>query len=332
MKYLLFDQGSIQRGYDCHVYGIGRHFKSATEAIETYRKELGCNDQDLHEFVIVDDNDEPVGKIMDHDSLILFNFRGDRAIEISKAFDEENFTHFDRGNRPDVMYAGMLEYDGDLHIPANYLVNPPSIKDTMSEYFVKEGIKTYAISETQKFGHVTYFWNGNRSEKFSEELETWVEVKSDTVPFDQRPWMKAAEVTDLLIEAIEKGENLFYRVNFPNGDMVGHTGDYEATVIGVEAVDLCLKRIIEACDKAGATLIVTADHGNADEMYEKRKKDTDPLKPKTSHTLNKVPFILYGSDYKLKDGDFGLSNIAATVFELLDLKAPAVWNESMLEK
>ena len=322
----------VKRGYDCHVYGIGRHFKSATEAVETYRKELGCNDQDLHEFVIVDDNDEPVGKIMDHDSLILFNFRGDRAIEISKAFDEENFTHFDRGNRPDVMYAGMLEYDGDLHIPTNYLVNPPSIKDTMSEYFVKEGIKTYAISETQKFGHVTYFWNGNRSEKFSEELETWVEVKSDTVPFDQRPWMKAAEVTDLLIEAIEKGENLFYRVNFPNGDMVGHTGNYEATVIGVEAVDLCLKRIIEACDKAGATLIVTADHGNADEMYEKRKKDTDPLKPKTSHTLNKVPFILYGSDYKLKDGDFGLSNIAATVFELLDLKAPAVWNESMLEK
>ena len=293
--------------------------------IETYREELGVNDQDLHEFVIVDENDKPLGTIEDHDSVVLFNFRGDRAIEISKAFDEDDFDHFDRGVRPNVYYAGMLEYDGDLHIPNHYLVNPPSIKETMSEYLVKYGIKSYAISETQKYGHVTYFWNGNRSEKFSDELETWVEVKSDIVPFDQRPWMKAAEVTDLLIEAIEKNENTFYRVNFPNGDMVGHTGNYEATVIGVEAVDLCLKRIMEACDKVGATLIITADHGNADEMY--------PLKPKTSHTLNPVPFIIYGNDkVSFKEGDFGLSNIAATVFELLGLSVPASWNESMINK
>ena len=323
----------VKRGWDTHVHGIGRHFHSAKEAIETYREELGVNDQDLHEFVIVDENDKPLGTIEDHDSVVLFNFRGDRAIEISKAFDEDDFDHFDRGVRPNVYYAGMLEYDGDLHIPNHYLVNPPSIKETMSEYLVKYGIKSYAISETQKYGHVTYFWNGNRSEKFSDELETWVEVKSDIVPFDQRPWMKAAEVTDLLIEAIEKNENTFYRVNFPNGDMVGHTGNYEATVIGVEAVDLCLKRIMEACDKVGATLIITADHGNADEMYEKRKKDTDPLKPKTSHTLNPVPFIIYGNDkVSFKEGDFGLSNIAATVFELLGLSVPASWNESMINK
>ncbi len=322
----------VKRGWDAHVLGIGRHFKSALEAIETYRAELGASDQDLHEFVIVDDNDKPIGTIEDHDSVIYFNFRGDRAIEISKAFDEDDFDKFDRVRRPDVYYAGMLEYDGDLHIPSHYLVNPPSIKDTMSEHLVKAGIKTYAISETQKYGHVTYFWNGNRSEKFSDDLETWVEVKSDIIPFEQRPWMKSAEITDLLVEAILENKNLFYRINYPNGDMVGHTGSFAATRIGVESVDMCLKRLMEACDKVGAIMIVTADHGNADEMYEKRKSPDAPIKPKTSHTLNLVPFIVYGDkDIKLKEGDFGLSNIAATVFELLDLDAPSVWNESMLE-
>lgn len=322
----------VKRGWDTHVHGLGRKFKSASEAIETYRNELGVNDQDLHEFVIVDENDKPLGKICDHDSVILFNFRGDRAIEISKAFDFEVFPYFDRGVKPDVMYAGMLEYDGDLHIPSAFLVNPPSIKETMSEYLVKQNIKTYAISETQKFGHVTYFWNGNRSEKFSDELETWVEIKSDVVPFEQRPWMKSAEITDVLIDAILKNENSFYRVNYPNGDMVGHTGNYEATIIGMEAVDLCLKRLMDACDKVDATLLITADHGNADEMYEKPKSEGATIKPKTSHTLNKVPFIVYNNNQvSFKEGDFGLSNIAATVFDLLKLDVPSSWNESMIE-
>ncbi len=327
------DWPMVERGWNVHVHGEGRHFHSATEAITTYRQELGCNDQDLHEFVIVDDNDQPLGVMHDHDSVILFNFRGDRAIEISKAFDEgDSFNHFDRGVKPDVMYAGMLEYDGDLHIPSKYLVVPPSIKDTMSEYLVQYGLKSYAISETQKYGHVTYFWNGNRSEKFSDELETWVEIKSDVVPFDQRPWMKAAEVTDKLVEAILANENTFYRVNYPNGDMVGHTGNFAATVIGVETVDLCLKRLMDACDKVDATLLITADHGNADEMYQPRKKATDPFKPKTSHTLNAVPFIIYNNhEVTLRDGHFGLANIAPTVFTLLDLPIPESWEAPMID-
>lgn len=321
----------VKLGYDVHVHGIGRRFASATEAIETYRAELGVNDQDLHEFVICDENG-PVGTIRDHDSVILFNFRGDRAIEISKAFDEgDSFDKFDRGNRPDVEFAGMLEYDGDLHVPGNYLVNPPAIRDTMSEYLVKNNVRTYAISETQKFGHMTYFFNGNRSEKFSDELETWVEVRSDVVPFDQRPWMKAAEVTDLLVEAIDSKEYEFLRVNFPNGDMVGHTGNYEATVIGVEAVDLCLKRLMDACDRTDSTMIIIADHGNADEMYQKKKNETDALKPKTSHTLNRVPFIVYNnSEVSIKEGDFGLSNVAASIFKIMGLEIPASWNESII--
>ena len=225
----------------------------------------------------------------------------------------------------------MLQYDADLKIPNKYLTAPPHIENTMSEYLVKNNIKSYAISETQKFGHVTYFWNGNRSEKFSDELETWVEVPSDVVPFDQRPWMKSAEVTDLLIEAIESGEYKFLRCNYPNGDMVGHTGNYEATICGMEAVDIALARVKEACDKAGAILLITADHGNADEMYQKSKDPNAAPKPKTSHTLNKVPFIIYGADVKIKEGkEFGLSNIAATVFNLLGLDVPECWDESMI--
>lgn len=321
----------VEKGWHIHVLGEGRQFASAKEAVETYREELHCSDQDLPGFVIAE-NSQPVGTIEDGDSVILFNFRGDRAIEISKAFEMANFDAFDRVRFPKVIYAGMLQYDGDLHIPEKFLVTPPHITNTMSEYLVKKGIRSYAISETQKFGHVTYFWNGNRSEKFDEKLETWVEIPSDIVPFEQRPWMKGAEISDELIKAIESGDYDFYRVNYPNGDMVGHTGNYEATIIGMETVDLCLKRLMDACDKAGAIMIVTADHGNADEMEEKKKNPEDKAKPKTSHTLNPVPFIIRGADVELKEGDFGLSNVAATVVELMGLEVPEGWNESLLAK
>ena len=321
----------VEKGWHIHVLGEGRQFASTKEAIETYRDELHCSDQDLPGFVIAE-NGQPVGTIEDGDSVILFNFRGDRAIEISKAFEMANFDAFDRVRFPKVVYAGMLQYDGDLHIPEKFLVTPPHITNTLSEYLVKKGIRSYAISETQKFGHVTYFWNGNRSEKFDEKLETWVEIPSDVVPFEQRPWMKGAEISDELIKAIESGDYDFYRVNYPNGDMVGHTGNYEATIIGMETVDLCLKRLMDACDKAGAIMIVTADHGNADEMEEKKKNPEDKAKPKTSHTLNPVPFIIRGADVELKDGEFGLSNVAATAVELMGLEVPEGWNESMLAK
>ena len=328
------DWGMVEKGWQTHVCGEGRQFESAKEAIETYRNEGGFVDQYLPPFVIAE-NGQPVGTINDGDSVILFNFRGDRAIEISKAFDDPNFNAFVKTKNPKVYYCGMLQYDGDAKIPTNFLVEPPKIKDTLSQLLVENHVKSYAISETQKFGHVTYFWNGNRSEKFDENLEDWVEIPSDLVPFDQRPWMKSAEITDQLVEAIESGKYQFLRTNFPNGDMVGHTGDYEATIIGVESVDLCLKRIKDACDKAGAVLLITADHGNADEMAEKRKKDTDPIKPKTSHTLSLVPFIVYnGGNVELKDvedGTFGLSNIAATIVDLLGIKPYDSWNETMIK-
>ena len=334
----------VEAGWKTHVLGQGRQFASAAEAVQTYRDELHVIDQDLPAFVIAKDG-KPVGTINDGDSVIFFNFRGDRAIEISRSFDapEGEFDKFDRVRVPKVLYAGMLEYDGDLHIPKKYLVAPPEITNTMGEYLAGTGVPVLAISETQKFGHVTYFWNGNRSGKFSEELETYIEIPSDIVPFEQRPWMKCAEITDRLIECLRSGKYKCLRVNFPNGDMVGHTGSLAATRCSMEALDLQLGRILPVIDELGGAAVITADHGNADEMFEldkngqpKRGKDGS-LKAKTSHTLNPVPCIFYDNTpakehYTVKtDGKYGLSNVAATVVNLLGYEAPEMWDASILE-
>lgn len=322
--------GMVELGWKTHVKGEGRQFASALEAVETYRKELpGVIDQDLPAFVIAE-NGAPVGKIVDHDSVVLFNFRGDRAIELSMAFDCGDFDAFDRGAKPNVVYAGMLQYDGDLKLPARFLVNPPEITNTLSEVLVKAGLRQYAVSETQKYGHVTYFWNGNRSGKFSEELETYKEIPSDNVSFDERPWMKSADITDDLIEVIRSGKYDFIRCNFPNGDMVGHTGSLPATITAMESVDLALARLIKVCDECGVTLLVTADHGNADEMLEMNKKGETTVR--TAHSLNPVPFIIYDKDvsYTIKDGAYGLANIAPTVVKMLGLTAPDCWEAPMI--
>ena len=217
----------VRLGWETHVHGNGEYFANAHDAVVKLRERTGAIDQDLPPFVISDDGKTPVGPINDGDSVIYYNFRGDRALEITAAFEEDDFQHFDRGRRPAVVYAGMMEYDGDTHVPKNYLVNPPEIDRTMGEYLCATGIKQLAISETQKFGHVTYFFNGNRSGKFDESMEDYVEIKSDIVPFEQRPWMKAAEITDAVVAAIESGKYGMIRLNFANGDMVGHTGIYQ---------------------------------------------------------------------------------------------------------
>ncbi len=324
------DWGMVERGWNTHVRGEGRGFVSAVDAIETYRNEQpGVIDQDLPPFVVVD-NGEPVGKIQNGDSVVLFNFRGDRALEICRAFDEADFDKFDRGDVSGITFAGILEYDSDLKIPSRYILPPPDIKNTLSELLVSHGIAQYAVSETQKYGHVTYFWNGNRSGKVSEELETFEEIASDNISFDLAPKMKSREITDKLIAAIESGKYGFLRCNFPNGDMVGHTGSLDATIIGVESVDEALGRILDAADKAGAVVIVTADHGHADKMLEKSK--SGGMAVRTAHSLNPVPFILWDNkqERKLKDGAFGLANCAATVAQLFGLTPPDCWEESML--
>jgi 2,3-bisphosphoglycerate-independent phosphoglycerate mutase len=227
-----------------------------------------------------------------------------------------------------------MEYDGDLKIPKKYLVNPPAIDRTMGEFLVANGVTQFALSETQKFGHVTYFWNGNRSGYIDEEREIYVEIPSDQVPFDQRPWMKAGEIADETIKLLESGTYRCGRINFANGDMVGHTGKLDAAVVAVEAVDLSLRRVLEVVEKTQGMALVTADHGNSDEMF--TLKDGKRI-VKTAHTLNPVPFIVYDSGYA---GEYslrtdlehaGLSNIAATVFRLLGWQPPDGYDEALIE-
>ena len=337
------DWGMVALGWKTHVAGEGRTFPSAEEAIRTYRTEKpGIMDQDLPAFVIAD-GDGPVGPIRDGDSVIYFNYRGDRAIEFCRAFEEDPFDKFERSPRPRAAFAGMMEYDTEAHIPSNYLVEPPCIELTMGELLCERGVRQAAISETQKFGHVTYFWNGNRSGKFSEELEDYIEVPSDRVPFEERPWMKSAEITDRVIEAMRSGRYDFIRLNYPNGDMVGHTGIYQAARIGVECVDLGLGRILPVVRETGGILVVTADHGNAEEMYEINKKtgkvkvdEHGRPKGKTAHSLNPVWFIVYdparGSALRINPEvkDPGLTNVAATCFRLMGLDPPDIYDPSIV--
>ena len=336
------DWPMVERGWKTHVCGEGRAFESAAEAVEQLRADdPGVIDQDLKEFVI-HRSGRPVGPIVDGDSVVLFNFRGDRAIEITRAFDDTGLTEFDRGPIPDVRFAGIMEYDADRKIPSRFLVEPPSIDAVLGEYLVASGVSQLAVSETQKYGHVTYFFNGNKSEKFSESLEEYVEIKSDNCPFEERPWMKAGEITDVLLDSVENGQHQFVRANYPNGDMVGHTGDLLAVEISVEAVDLSVGRLIEAVKKVNGILIVTADHGNADEMYELgkagdvKKDAAGKPKSKTSHTLNPVPCYIYdpsGSDALSlsPDSDLGISSLAATVITALGLVPPSDYDSSIIQ-
>ena len=334
----------VELGWQTHVLGQGRTFASAGEAIEVLRRENPTViDQDLLPFVIAR-NGGPLGPIRADDSVVFFNFRGDRAIEMSVAFENEDFDHFPRGNRLNVKYAGMMQYDGDALIPKRYLVDPPGIDRTLGEYLAKSGVKQLAISETQKFGHVTYFFNGNRSGKFDESLENYLEIPSDIIPYEERPWMKAAEITDAVLKAVQGGDYQFIRLNYANGDMVGHTGVAEAVEIAVETVDLCLGRLLEAVKKAHGILIVTADHGNSDDMFQRDKKSgavvfdeqTGKPKPKTAHSLNPVPVYIFDSTGTVKmrlsdNKELGISSIAATCLNLLGFEAPPDYTPSIVD-
>ena len=316
------DWGMVEKGWHTHVLGEGRQFPDAETAIRTYREENpGLQDQYMPPFVIAE-NGQAIGTINDDDSVIYLDFRADRAIEISMAFTYDDFPYFDRIRRPRVYYAGMTEYNSDTHVPALTIVKPPKFQCSLPKYLSEQGIKQFAISESVKFGHITYYFNGNSYD--APVGETDVEIPSDTAPFDTRPWMKSAEITDRLVDAIESGHYQFLRVNYPNGDMVGHFADLESTIIALEAVDICLKRIVAATQKAGGMVIITADHGNAEELLDQTGS------AKTAHTINPVPCIFVDDTanskrYHLKQGDFGLANLASTITLLLGKKPYGSW-------
>lgn len=339
------DWDMVKRGWDCHVHGkAANQFTSLGEALAFFRKDDKLTDQYIPAFVITKEQ-KPVGKIKNGDAVIFFNFRGDRAIEISRAFTEETFSKFDRGIVPKVFYAGMMEYDGDLHIPPQFLVSPPAISDTLGEFLTKSNVRQFACSETQKYGHVTYFWNGNRSGYFDKKFEEYLEIPSDSnITFDQKPAMKASEITNETIKRMRANSFDFARINFANGDMVGHTGNYEAAVSAVEIVDEMLGKLITAARETNTILMVTADHGNADEMFDAKEKDFPNWKttekrptPKTAHTVNPVPFVVFDpedqSQWKLNASvaeNACLANVANTVLTLLGMPTRDLYLPSLI--
>ncbi|TKY69023.1 2,3-bisphosphoglycerate-independent phosphoglycerate mutase [Spatholobus suberectus] len=316
------DWNVVKRGWDAQVLGKAPHtFTSALEAVKKLRAEPKANDQYLPPFVIVDENGKPVGPIVDGDAVVTLNFRADRMIH----------------------YAGMLEYDGELKLPSHYLVSPPEIERTSGEYLVNNGIRTFACSETVKFGHVTFFWNGNRSGYFNPDMEEYVEVPSDSgITFNVQPKMKALEIAEKTRDAILSRKFDQVRVNLPNGDMVGHTGDIEATIVACKAADDAVKMILDAIEQVGGIYVVTADHGNAEDMV-KRDKSGKPLLDKngniqilTSHTLQPVPIAIGGPGLSpgvrfRNDPNGGLANVAATVMNLHGFEAPSDYEPTLVE-
>ncbi|KAK3147323.1 hypothetical protein QOZ80_3BG0280940 [Eleusine coracana subsp. coracana] len=327
----------VKRGWDAHVLGEAPHkFKNALEAVKKLREDPKANDQYLPPFVIVDESGKPVGPIQDGDAVVTFNFRADRMVMLAKALEYDNFDRFDRVRFPKIRYAGMLQYDGELKLPSHYLVAPPEIERTSGEYLARNGVRIYACSETVKFGHVTFFWNGNRSGYFNPDLEKYEEIPSDIgIPFNEQPKMKALEIAHKARDAILSREFDQVRVNIANGDMVGHTGDIEATIVG--------KIILDAIEQVGGIFVLTADHGNAEDMA-KRDKSGKPLRDKdgkvqtlTSHTLNPVPIAIGGPGlapgvrFRTDLRDAGLANVAATIMNLHGFEAPDHYEPTLIE-
>ena len=333
------DWEMVRRGWDCHVHGVGRPFPSASAAIrQLYAENTEVNDQTLPAFVVTEGG-QPVGRIHDGDGVLFFNFRGDRAIEISMAF-EGRPVPFDRGQAPAVRFAGLMQYDGDEQVPRRYLVSPPEIDRTVGAYLAANGKRSFAVAETQKYGHVTYFFNGNCSGYLDPELEEYVCVPSRQIPFDQIPEMEAAKVADAAVTAIASGRFDHVRMNFANGDMVGHTGDFNATLRAMEAVDSALGRVIDATVAAGGVALVTADHGNADQMFQTDKKSgryqldaAGQRVVRTAHSLNPVPFVLIDprQQWTLADlPEAGIASIGGTVLALCGLQPPADYDPILI--
>jgi 2,3-bisphosphoglycerate-independent phosphoglycerate mutase len=333
------DWDMVERGWAVHVHGSGRRFASASKAIETmYAEDPQIDDQYLPAFVVGE-----FRGIMDGDAVVLCNFRGDRAMELSRAFDDDVFSYFDRGRRPKVFFAGLMEYDGDLGVPKHFLVEPPAIDNTVAHHLEQAGKRSLAISETQKFGHVTYFFNGNRGTRPASE--EWLEVPSLNTPFDKTPQMAAREITKAVVQALSEGGRDHIRLNLANGDMVGHTGKMAATIAAMEVIDECLGALATATAAANGVLIITADHGNADQMFAVDKKtgqyrlDTHNQRViRPSHTLNPVPFVLLDStgrwSLSARSGPHiggGLASVGSTHLQLCGLKPPAEYAPSLVQ-
>jgi 2,3-bisphosphoglycerate-independent phosphoglycerate mutase len=305
----------VEKAYQALVYAQGSTASNALAALEgSYDNKIV--DEFVNPTVIVNDNGKPLAPIQDGDSIIFFNFRADRAREITRAFIEEDFEGFERPHRPQVHYVCLTEYDASFDCPVAF--PPQNLENTLGEVLSDQGLKQLRIAETEKYAHVTFFFNGGIEEP--EKGEERILIQSPEVPtYNLKPEMSAFEIADTLLQKLKQEEYDVIVLNFANADMVGHTGFFKATTEALEAVDNCLGKIVDEVRRKGGTVIITADHGNAENMIDKETHS-----PLTAHSTNRVPFILADDKYKGRSlrEEGALCDIAPTILELLNLEVP----------
>ena len=314
----------VSKAYDALVNGVGEKANSAISAIEeSYQKEVF--DEFVKPTVITNKNGEPVAKIEDGDSVIFFNFRPDRAREITRSIVDKNFDGFET-KKMDTYFVCMTPYDETMpNVEVAY--KKEEIKNTFGEYISSKGLKQLRIAETEKYAHVTFFFNGGEEKQY--EGEDRILVPSPKVEtYDLKPEMSAYEVTDKVVEAIKSEKYDSIILNYANPDMVGHTGNIEAAIKALEAIDECVSRVVKAINEVGGILLITADHGNSEQMIDYKTGE-----PYTAHTTNPVPLAIVGipNNKKIKEGR--LADLAPTMLDLMGLEKPnEMTGESLIEK
>jgi 2,3-bisphosphoglycerate-independent phosphoglycerate mutase len=321
----------VQKAFDCLTgRDIARTAPSAEAAVQAYYDKPLDDNRKGDEFIvptaITNSDGQPVGIIRNGDAAIFFNFRGDRPRELTRAFIEDNFDGFDRGPRPKVFFATMTEYKKDL-CPDVLFLKPSKMEDILGTFVAEKGIAQFRCAETEKFPHVTFFFNDYREDPLPGEDRELIPSPKDVSTYDQKPEMSAYGIRDAAVRAIDSRKYGLVVVNFANADMVGHTGVLEAAIKACEVVDECVGDLLAAADRAGARVIVTADHGNSDQMFVPETQT-----PHTSHTLNPVELVVYGDgcqSLKLKNGG-RLGDIAPTLLKLMELEQPSAMTGACL--
>ncbi|MCI9106136.1 MAG: 2,3-bisphosphoglycerate-independent phosphoglycerate mutase [Lachnospiraceae bacterium] len=305
----------VKIAYDALTKSEGPKSESATGAIQASYDE-GKTDEFMMPTVITE-NGSPVAAIQEKDSIIFYNFRPDRARELTHVFCDDVFDGFERGERVKTTYVCFTDYDETI---GNKLVafEKESITNTFGEFLAAHGLKQARIAETEKYAHVTFFFNGGIEEPNEGEERFLIPSPKEVATYDLKPEMSAPAVCDKLVEVIRSGKYDVVIINFANPDMVGHTGVEAAAIQAIEAVDHCVGRVVDAIKETGGVMFICADHGNAEQLI-----DYETGEPFTAHTTNPVPFILVNADpaYKLREGGC-LADIAPTLIELMGLEQP----------
>lgn len=307
----------VERAYNCLRNGKGNKAKSASQAMaDSYAK--GINDEFIEPTCIVDENNTAIATIDNGDGVIFFNFRGDRPREITRAFVDENFKDFSRNDKAEIYFVCMTQYDANIAAPVAF-TKPPKMKNILAEYWSDLGLKQFRCAETEKYAHVTFFFNDYREKPFLGE-DRQIAPSPRVQTYDLKPEMSAYEVTDIILEKLASNKYDVMVINYANPDMVGHTGILEAAIKAAEVVDECVGKVLNQIKELGGAAIVTADHGNLEKIWDEEKQS-----PFTSHTTGDVPLIIFDDRYKGRKLRFGgrLADIGPTMLDMMGLEKPA---------